>query len=319
LYRAIGDTDISVLGYASSTDGLRIDERLEKPAYVPREPFEGAGTTFSRTEENSHPFLIPLRGYEEQEARYISGGGGWGGCEDPRMTRIEDRIYMTYVAYDGSGPPRVALTSIHIDDFLARNWRWKRPVLISEPGVVNKNACIFPEKVGSSYVILHRVFPDILIDFVDDLDFDGETRWLQSRAHIKPRKDSFWDSRKVGAGPPPIKTAAGWLLIYQAIGERDSNRYKIGAMLLDLKDPAKVIARSDKPLLEPEARYENEGWKSGVVYPCGAAVIKDRLYVYYGGADMFTCVASIKLEELLDKLGGQQKNRVKIKRKKTNG
>jgi hypothetical protein len=75
-------------------------------------------------------------------------------------------------------------------------------------------------------------------------------------------------------------------------------------MLLDLKDPARVLARSGKPILEPEAWYENEGWKAGVVYPCGAVVIKDRLLVYYGGADKVTCVASARLDALLDQLVG---------------
>ncbi|MBI2288040.1 MAG: hypothetical protein HYU83_03525, partial [Chloroflexi bacterium] len=227
----------------------------------------------------------------------------WGGCEDPRLTRIDDRVFMTYVAFDGYSPPRVALTSIHIDDFLARNWQWKKPVLISPPGCVDKNACLLPEKIKSKYVIFHRIFPDILIDFVDDLDFDGTTRWLKGEFKIRPRA-AYWDSRKLGAGAPPIKTKAGWLLIYQAIGESDPSRYKIGAMLLDLEDPAKVLARLEEPILEPQASYENEGWKTGVIYPCGAVVIKDRLLVYYGGADKVTCVASVKLDELLDRLAG---------------
>jgi predicted GH43/DUF377 family glycosyl hydrolase len=233
----------------------------------------------------------------------VSGGGKWGGCEDPRLTKIDDRVFMTYVAFDGYSPPRVALTSIHIDDFLAKNWQWKKPVLISPPKVIDKNACILSEKINSKYVIFHRIFPDILIDFVDDVDFDGTTRWLKGEYKIRPRA-AYWDSRKVGAGAPPIKTKDGWLLIYQAVGERDPSRYKIGAMLLDLKDPTRVLARSREPILEPEVWYENEGWKSGVVYPCGAVVIRDHLFVYYGGADKVTCVASAKLDECLDRLVG---------------
>jgi predicted GH43/DUF377 family glycosyl hydrolase len=73
-------------------------------------------------------------------------------------------------------------------------------------------------------------------------------------------------------------------------------------MLLDLKDPTRVLYRSEEPILEPQVWYENEGWKSGVIYPCGAVVIKDRLLVYYGGADKVACVASVKLNELLDQL-----------------
>ena len=287
IYRAIGETDNSVLGYASSLDGTHIYERLDKPVYIPREPFEGAGS-------------IPLiKG--EKISLYQSGGGGAGGCEDPRLTRLDDKIYLTYVAYDGHSHPRVALSSIHIDDFLKKNWCWKKPVLISPPSIVDKNACLLPEKINGKYVIFHRIFPDILIDFVDDLDFDGKTRWLVGQYKI-PVKNSSWDSLKVAAGPPPIKTKEGWLFIYHAIDEKDDIRYKIGAMLLDIKEPTRVLARTKMPILEPLADYENEGLKYGVVYPCGAVVISDRLFVYYGGADMVTCVATAKMSEFMTHL-----------------
>lgn len=297
LYRAIGDSDESVLGYAASTDGFHIDERLNWPVY------RSLGLLSSSVTNHNTSYVLAGNDEEEKvkEVDYVSGGGGFGGCEDPRLTRIDDRVYMTYVAYDGYSPPRVALTSIHIRDFLAKKWLWERPVLISPPGVVDKNACILPEKINSKYVIFHRIFPNILIDFVDDLNFDGKTGWLRGEFKIRPRA-AYWDSRKVGAGAPPVKTKDGWLLIYHAIGECDSSRYKIGAMLLDLKDPTRVLFRSNVPVLEPQARYENEGWKSGVVYPCGAVVIKDRLLVYYGGADKVTCVASAKLEDFVNQL-----------------
>jgi beta-1,2-mannobiose phosphorylase / 1,2-beta-oligomannan phosphorylase len=289
LYRAIGESDVSVLGYASSSDGVHFDERLDKPVYMPREPFEGVNT--------SHSCVF------KPTSLYVSGGGGMGGCEDPRLTRIGERVYMTYVAYDGHSHPRVALSSIQIDAFLDKQWNWQKPVLISPPHIVDKNACILPEKIDGKYVIFHRVFPNILIDFVDNLDFDGKTRWLQGQFKIPTRAlSSDWDNLKVGCGPPPIKTKEGWLLIYHAVSSFDESRYKIGAMLLDLKDPTKVLARTRVPILEPTTAYENEGWKSGVVYPCGAVIIDDRLFVYYGGADTVVCVASVKLEPFLEQL-----------------
>jgi hypothetical protein len=112
---------------------------------------------------------------------------------------------------------------------------------------------------------------------------------------------------KVGCGPPPLKTKDGWLLIYQAVGACDESRYKIGAMLLDLKDPTKVLARTRSPILEPVAVYENEGFKAGVVYPCGAVIINDRLFVYYGGADTVVCVATAKLNNFLEQLVANHK------------
>ena len=281
VYRAIGDKDISVLGYASSQDGLNIDERLSEPVYIPAEPFECS---------TQIPIHIPTS--------FVSGGGGCGGCEDPRLTKIDGKIYMTYVAFDGASPPRVALTSIKVDDFLNKRWNWEKPKLISPPGVVDKNACLLPEKINGKYVIFHRIFPNILIDLVDDLNFDS---YLKGDFLIKPREDS-WDSLKVGVGAPPIRTKDGWLLIYHAVGYHDRGRYKIGAMLLDLYNPTKVLFRSNAPILEPTESYENEGFKAGVAYPCGAVVFKNRLFVYYGGADMVVCAASKNLNTFLGQL-----------------
>jgi predicted GH43/DUF377 family glycosyl hydrolase len=283
LYRAQGHDYVSVLGYATSRDGIHIDERLDTPIYIPTQQFE---TTVGINEETV--------------ARHFISGGGFGGCEDPRITKLDDRYYLTYVAFDGMTPPRVALTSIATEHFLSRRWLWEKPVIISPPGVVDKSAVIFPEKIGGKYVIMHRIYPDILIDFVDSLNFDGTT-YLQGHYKISPRPGS-WDSRKIGAGAPPIKTPYGWLLIYQSVGEQDSGRYKIGAMLLDLQRPYIVLHRSNAPILEPTAEYENDGFKAGVIYPCGAVVIGDTLYVYYGGADSYVCVATANLDHFLKEL-----------------
>jgi predicted GH43/DUF377 family glycosyl hydrolase len=208
---------------------------------------------------------------------------------------------MTYVAFDGWTPPRLALTSILLDDFLAKRWNWSKPVLISPPGIVDKSGCLLPEKVNGKYVFFHRVFPDILIDFIDDLNFDGKTKWLKGQYRIKIR-DNMWDSRKIGAGAPPLKTKDGWLLIYYGVDDRDASKYHIGAMLLDLKDPTKVLHRSNEPILKPDSEYENNGFKPGIAYPCGAVIVKDQLLVYYGGADSVVCVATAKLDDFLAEL-----------------
>lgn len=293
LYRAIGDQDVSVLGYAASNDGIHIHDRHNSPAYVPRESFEVITGYAGR-----RPIFT-------QDSLYVSGGGGYGGCEDPRVTKIEDRLYMTYVAYNGFSHPRIALTSVDLDDFLHHQFNWEAPVLISRPGEVNKNACILPEKIDGKYVIFHRVFPNILIDFVDDLEFDGESNWLKGEYAIEPRR-SYWDSRKVGIGPPPIKTKDGWLTIYQGVDDRNDKSYKMGAMLLDLSNPRRVLHRTSRPILEPNERYENEGHKAGVAYPCGAVVIDNDLFVYYGGADTVVCVAHANLNEFLGHLKYQE-------------
>lgn len=288
LYRAMGPHNTSVLGYASSKDGLNIDERLKEPVYYPTQPFEV-------------PINFP-------SINYMSGGG-YGGCEDPRLTRIDDTIYMTYVAYNGKDAPKVALTSIKRVDFRLKNWVWAKPKIISAPDKVNKNAVIFPEKIDGKYVIMHRVFPDILIDFVDDLNFDNS--FLTGQFKISPRAD-LWDSRKLGAGAPPIKTGIGWLLIYQAVDDRDPGKYKIGIMVLDLKNPTKVLYRPDYPILEPTEWYENEGFKAGVAYPCGAIVKKGILYVYYGGADTVICAATAPLDYVISQIKKEKAKKIKF-------
>src|SRR3989344_4142367 len=208
---------------------------------------------------------------------------------------------MTYVAFDGWSPPRLALTSIHVEDFLRQRWHWSKPVLVSPPGIVDKSGCLLPEKINGNYVFFHRVFPNILIDYLDDLNFDGKTKFLKGQYQIKIRPDK-WDSRKIGAGAPPIKTKYGWLLIYYGVDNSADSKYLVGAMLLDLKDPTQVLYRCDDPIMRPEEDYENNGFKPGIIYPCGAAIIGENLMIHYGGADSYVCVAYAHLNTFLREL-----------------
>ncbi len=283
LYRALGHGYLSVLGYAESDDGVKFERPLSDPIYTAREDFE-----------IKSPYATP-----QSINRYMSAGG-IAGCEDPRITKIGDRLYMIYVAFNGWEGARLALTSIAYKDFLKKRFLWEKPVLISPPGMIDKSGCLLPEKINGKYVIFHRVFPDILIDFVDSLDFDG-TKWLTGQYKIAPRP-TMWDSRKVGAGAPPIKTDDGWLLIYQGVTDNDDSKYRVGAMLLDLDDPTKVLYRSNHPIIEPTEYYENGLAKFGIVYPCGAVIVNDTLMVYYGGSDTVTCVATANLQEFLKEL-----------------
>jgi predicted GH43/DUF377 family glycosyl hydrolase len=159
LYRAVGSDGSSTVGYASSSNGITIDERLQKPVYTPTKPFE----------KNSG--RKPLDATES----LFHSGGSWGGCEDPKATVIGDRVYMTYVAHVGTWPMRTALTSISVKDFLKKRWRWTAPMLMSAPNVGSKSVVILPEKVKGNYVIFHRIWPDIVVDMVPELVF-GEVR-----------------------------------------------------------------------------------------------------------------------------------------------
>lgn len=270
IYRAQGSDGTSVFGYASSQDGFHIDENLDYPIYVPREDFE----------QKTHP-------------------QGNSGCEDPRITKIGDRLYMCYTAYDGSNPPRVALTSIALADFLNKQWNWDKPQLISPPGVDDKDACIVKHPKKDSFIAFHRLGDVIWLDHLDNLHFP-EHRFLSGSVLAEVRKDK-WDNVKLGISAPPIETEKGWLLLYHAVSNPGFS-YKVGAMLLDLDDPKKIIARTDEPVFEPEKPYELEGIVPNVVFPCGAVVKDGIIYMYYGGADTVLGVATMPLEKLLDVL-----------------
>jgi predicted GH43/DUF377 family glycosyl hydrolase len=291
VYRAIGKDDVSVLGYASSFDGKHIHERLSDPMFVACRRGEPDRSTAPAA---------------------VSSGGGWsGGCEDPRLTCIDDIVYLLYTAFDGWGSIRIALSSISLDDFLNKRWNWEKPVLISPPGEAHKNWVLFPEKINGKFAILHNITPDIIIDYFDTLDELRDGERIIHLKYIKTRRKNAWDTWVRAAGPPPIKTKYGWLLLYHAIDEKDPDRYKLGAMLLDLKDPTKILYRSKAPVLEPDACYENEGFKPGIVYSCGAVVIDQELFVYYGGADSVTCVAVANLDLFLKELMGSGTPKVK--------
>jgi predicted GH43/DUF377 family glycosyl hydrolase len=112
---------------------------------------------------------------------------------------------------------------------------------------------------------------------------------------MSPRE--WWEKKKIGAGPPPIRTAEGWLIIYHGVD--DNYVYRAGAALADLDNPQRIIARSRVPILEPSEPYERHGLVPEVVFPEAAMVFDRVLYVFYGAADTVSCVATVRLHELL--------------------
>ncbi|MDI6820762.1 MAG: hypothetical protein QMD65_01115 [Patescibacteria group bacterium] len=299
LYRAIGEDGISRLGYAVSSDGFTIDERLPYPVY---EHKTGKRAFPPKADQPMADNIFPYYSF--------LSGGSWGGSEDPRLVRVdeEDVLYMTYTACDNG--LRVGLTSIKVDDFLNKKWKWQPPTLISPLDEVHKNWLIFPEKINNKYAILHSIKPTIQVEYIDSLEFD-ENDYINSFHGGGPRK-GCWDKWLRGAGAPPLKTKEGWLLFYHAMDD-DWSKYKVGAMLLDLNDPAKILCRSKEPILVPEESYENNGYKPGIVYVSGAVVKDGNLLVYYGGADNYVCVAYTNLEEFLEALKKEIKPKLKLK------
>jgi predicted GH43/DUF377 family glycosyl hydrolase len=243
------------------------------------------------------PIYGPRESFEQKQKP------GYSGCEDARFTKLGDTYYVCYTAFDGVNPPRVALTSILVRDFLDRRFEnFAKPVLISSPEIDDKDAALFPEKIDGQYVFIHRVQPSIHLNYVKSLtDFDGEHFFIRHPI-IFPRIN-MWDDAKIGLSSPPIKTRKGWLLLYHAISSRD-HAYRAGAVLLDLERPERVIGRTRSPLLEPEMPYEKKGIVPNVVFPCGSVVIGEKLIIYYGAADQVIGMASLDLSELLKELIG---------------
>jgi len=295
IYRAIGMDGVSRLGYASSADGIVFDKQLPYPAFVAHNPRCSTSWQIGRRS------LLQENKCRYSQVMYPSGGS-WGGCEDPRMVLLDGRVYVTFNMFDGWDFIRVAVISIAQDDFLAERFgEWSGPHILSKPHEIQKNWVLFPEKIGGRFAILHSIAPEIEISYRDSLEEVGTTEpfitsWVGSRNDLPPRDG--WDSFVRGAGPPPVRTDIGWLLFYHAINKNDPGRYKLGAMLLDLVDPTKILYRAAAPILSPDETYENEG-KPGVVYACGAVVRNGTLFVYYGGADKVVCVATAPLQSFL--------------------
>ncbi len=298
IYRAIGKDGISRLGYAISEDGFTITERLSYPIYEHK-----------KISSDSQSYLCYLP--------YTYGSGfGLGGAEDPRIVRVgeEDTLYMTYTALDGG--IRIGLTSIKVEDFLNKNWKWKEPTLISPPGEIHKNWVIFPEKIKGKYAILHSISPKILIEYRETLEFKpGE--YIQSfySGYISDPEDR-WEGWVRGAGAPPLKTKLGWLLFYHAQEKGDFGKYKVGVMLLEKENPENIIFISRNPILEPDEDYQTNGFKPGVVYASGAIIKDGKILVYYGSADSFISVSFADLEEFLSALMRQAKPTMQFKKVK---
>ncbi len=282
LYRAVGEyvNYVSRLGYAVFDEELNLLERYEKPVFNP-----------------------DVKLWEMS-------------IEDPRLVEIEGKIYMTYVTTPTPAPPfairrRLGLPKpeqaysrcavAEVRDFK----EFKRLGVITPYDAEERNTVLFPEKIDGKFAVLHR-----------PANWVGESysvskpsiwfAWLDSipgimhghRVVMQPEEE--WEAVKIGAGPPPIKTEKGWLLIYHGVDE--DYVYRAGVALLDLEQPWKVIARSSEPILEPKEKYEKEGDVPNVVFPTGAVVVNDELIVFYGGADKVCCAATVNIYDLLDYL-----------------
>ena len=287
LYRAIGMDGVSRLGYASSADGIVFDELLPYPIYAARNP----GGTLPGSRRRYSPVMYP-------------SGGSWGGCEDPRMVLIDGQVYVTFNMFE-NWALRIGMISMSEDDFLAKRFdKWGGPIILSHGGR-EKNWMLFPEKINGKFAVLHGIIDNdvnrVRIEYTDDLETFSQEKFETIDPQKVPDSQIAWHTHVRSAGPPPIRTDRGWLVLYHAHEAKEPSRYKLGAMLLDLDDPTKILHRAIAPILSPDEQYENDG-KPGIVYACGAVVRDGKLFVYYGGADKVICVATAPLRDFLNAL-----------------
>ena len=211
------------------------------------------------------------------------------GVEDPRVSRLGDSWYMVYTAYSSQGI-RVALAAT--ENFLT----WQRMGIIL-PGEDNKDAGLFPEKVGGRYCLLHRRPPAIWLAYSDDL-----LHWENHRVVMHPLPGT-WESARIGIAGPPIRTPQGWLLVYHGVDT--ANVYRLGVALLDLDDPTVVRCRQAEPILEPQEAWELKGDVPNVVFSDAALLREDgALWIYYGGADRCMGLAIASPEQVRSFLEG---------------
>ncbi len=234
----------------------------------------------------------PIR-FEPGDARVVEIQETFEHAYDPRVTWLEDRYYVTWC--NGYHGPTIGLAST--DDF--RTFRQLDNAFLP----YNRNGVLFPRRIGGRYAMLsrpsdtgHTPFGDIFFSESPDL-----VHWGRHR-HVMAPLPWTWQSTKLGAGPVPIETDAGWLLIYHGVlTSCNGFVYSMGAALLDLDEPWKVVARGRDYLLSPQVPYEQVGDVPNVVFPCSALVDHDldRVTIYYGAADTVVCMAHGRLSEIV--------------------
>ena len=232
--------------------------------------------------------------FEPEDARVEELRGTFEHAYDPRVTWLEDRYYVTWC--NGYHGPTIGLGYTY--DF-ERFHQLENAFL-----PFNRNGVLFPRRIGGRYAMLsrpsdggHTPFGDVFYSESPDL-----VHWGRHR-HVLAPVPLTWESTKVGAGPTPIETEEGWLVLYHGVlTSCNGFVYSMGVALLDLGRPWEVIARGRDYLLSPQAPYEQVGDVPNVVFPCAALVDRaaDRISVYYGGADTVTCLAHGHLSEILD-------------------
>jgi predicted GH43/DUF377 family glycosyl hydrolase len=237
---------------------------------------------------DSEPLLAPELAVESEQ---------WG-LEDPRVVWVAElcRWVITCTAYGPAGPAVYLATSA---DFTSI----ERYGIVRQPE--DKNAALLPYRIDGRWVLLHRpktefggARGEILLSRSADL-----VSWSAPEQVLQPRAGAWWDSLRIGIGPPPLRTDHGWLLLYHGVKDTVSGEvYRVGLALLDLEEPTRVLRRLPTWILGPLAPYERTGDVPNVVFPCGLIhdTARGEIRLYYGAADSSICLATARLDDLLE-------------------
>ncbi len=280
-------------GLAKSQDGYHFERVSDQPVMSPSvEGFDGATIQDPRITKMGAWFYVTYA------CRHFPFGQFWvpGGRESYAKPDVGEEFPRNLRA-------NATLTGLAMTrDFK----RWIRAGWITDPLLDDRDVILFPEKIGGRFWMMHRP-----LEWVGPAyGTDQACAWIKScdellgmpaapsRLLIKNKYP--WEVNKLGINTPPIRTPYGWFTIYHAVGA--DKFYRLGALLLDLDDPGRVLHRTPDWIMEPEADYEIEGFYRGVCFPCGTVVIDGTLFVYYGGGDKFCALATCDFQELLDHL-----------------
>jgi predicted GH43/DUF377 family glycosyl hydrolase len=297
-YRAVDKSGISTIGYCQLKDN-KVISRCDKP------------------------IIFPEHDYEKM------------GVEDPRITYLDGKYYLFYTAYDGKNATIALATSFDLvnfekkgviipnisydqaEDIFKKDTRLNpqyrmfekkyRALYGNDILLWEKDGTLFPKKINGKFAMLHRILPGIQIIYFDDwadLTIDYWKKYLSKlNDHIVMDPIDGLENTHIGAGCSPIETKDGWLLIYHSVGLKNNHlTYWASAALLDKDNPQKVIGRLPYPLFKPTLDWEIKGVVGNVVFPTGAVVKDENLYIYYGAADSRIGLAKINLSKLLNTL-----------------
>lgn len=229
------------------------------------------------------PRVVPISGNSNER----------DGAEDPRIIKLNGHYYITYTAVRGRYRKfKTRIRILQTTDFinykrLKLHFNWNRPRF-------DKDGVLLPTKTGDRYWLLHRIPPAVRLSSSPNLK-----RWRYETTLLKPT-NYLWESVKVGAGPPPLKTKDGWLLFYHGVSDR--NMYGMGAAIFTLEPTPRLLYRLPYPILCPEKSYETTGVVPNVVFGTAAVELDDRYRLYYGGADTVIAAAEIDKQALLEEL-----------------